>query len=67
MTKTSSRARAIDGQTVRSKKLHTADYIAHMAAEMADMANASGLPLLAHLLKMVRVQAEIESKNPRNE
>ena len=67
MRKTSSRARARDGQIVRLGKTQTAQYIAQMATEMADMANTAGLPLLAHLLKMVQVQAEMESKTPRNE
>ena len=67
MTKTLSRAHAMDGQTARSSKGHTADYIAQMAAQMASMSHAAGLPLLAHLLKIVEAQAEVESRTTRNE
>ena len=57
----------MDGQTTRPSKLQTANYIAQMAAEMGGMSRSAGLPLLAHLLQMVQVQAELESKTPRNE
>jgi hypothetical protein len=67
MTKTSSRVHAMDGQTDRSRKGYTADYIGQMAAEMASMSHAAGLPLLAHLLKLAQAQAEIESRIARTE
>jgi len=67
MMKASSRARAMDGQTTRPSKLQTANYMERMAAEMAGMSHAAGLPLLAHLLKLVQAQAEVESKTLRNE
>ena len=67
MTKTSSRAHAMDGQTTRPSKLQTANYIEQMAAEMAGMSHAAGLPLLAHLLKLVQAQAEMESRIARKE
>jgi hypothetical protein len=38
-----------------------------MATEMAAMSTAIGLPLLAHLLHLVRAQAELEAQAARDE
>lgn len=53
--------------TLASQKIQTADYIAHMADEMAVMSRAIGLPLLAHLLYLVKAQADLEAKIAREE
>ena len=66
-TKAAQHAPSADMRSLVSQKVQTADYIAKMAAEMAQMSNAVGLSLLAHLLKLAQSQAEVESKTARHE
>ena len=56
-----------DASALVSKTIQTTDYRAHMATEMAAMSTAIGLPLLAHLLHLVRAQAELEAQAARDE
>jgi len=39
-----------------------AEYIAHMAAELANIAGVAGLGMLAYFLDMARVEAETHSR-----
>ena len=65
-TKASSTAPALDVPPLAFQTNQTADYIARMSAEMAVMSSAAGLHLLAHLLHLVKAQAEIEAKTARD-
>ena len=66
-TKASPSLPSPDAPTLAFQKIQTVDYIAHMATEMAAMSSAIGLPLLAHLLHLVRAQAELEAQTARDE
>jgi len=66
-TKAASVTAPSDARTLAFQKIQTVDYIAHMAAEMAAMSSAIGFPLLAHLLHLVRAQAELEAQTARDE